>query len=157
MSDPRCKLRPFAVGDAARVGPWLDGPGVSLPPGDLAGRWAQRLIGDPRIAAFVAVCGGIPVGFGRLDIGPDRVAELTLAVDPALRRQGHGGRLLEMLLAEANRRSVRRLQAIVDLSNQPALSLFAAQGFEEAAVDGQAVCFVRRLHEAGKQALELDC
>ncbi len=156
MSDPLCRLRPFDVGDAALVGTWLDGPGVSLPPGDLADRWALRLVRDPRIAAFVAVCGGVAVGFGRLDIGPDRVAELTLAVDPAVRRQGHGLRLLGMLLEEGRRRSLRRLQAIVDLDNRPALALFAALGFEEAAVDGQAVCFVRQLHETGRQALEID-
>src|SRR5262245_50929894 len=76
------RLRPFGLLDAATVAAWLDGPGLGLPAGPVGSRWAERLIADARVRAWVAVVGHEPVAFVRLDVGPDRVAELTLAVAP---------------------------------------------------------------------------
>ena len=106
--------------------------------------------------AWIASRGAEPVGFLRLDVGPDRVAELTIAVAPMRRRQGVGTRLLQLVLNQAQQLRVRRLQAIVDPANSAALSFFAENGFEEADGDGAAHTFVRWLHDADREALELE-
>ena len=156
MPSPVTKLRPFGVADATLVASWLDGPGLALPPGNAAARWAERLVADPRVRAWVAARGAEPVGFLRLDVGPDRVAELTIAVAPVRRRQGVGTRLLQLVLNQAQQLRVRRLQAIVDPANTAALSFFAENGFEEADGDGAVHTFVRWLHDADREALELE-
>lgn len=149
-------LRPFTVADAAVVGPWLDGRGVSLPPGGVATRWAERLCVDPRARAWMAVQRSVPVAFVRLDIGPDRVAELTIAVAAGHRRGGLGSRALALVLDEARRLQVRRLQAIVDTGNAAAAAFFAKAGFEEAAVGVAAWTFVRYLHDGEAPVLEIE-
>jgi ribosomal protein S18 acetylase RimI-like enzyme len=150
------RLRPFGVADATLVASWLDSPGIGLPPGNAATRWAERLVADPRVRAWVAVRGTEPVGFVRLDVGPDRVAELTIAVSPVRRRQGIGTHLLQLLRHQAQQIRVRRLQAVVDPGNAAALSFFAESGFEEADDSGRTRTFVRWLHEADREVLELE-
>lgn len=156
MPTSALQLRPFAVADAGLVGPWLDGKGVSLPPGGVATRWAERLCADPRAQAWMVVAGSKPVGFVRLDIGPDRVAELTIAVAADQRRRGLGSRALALVQAEARRQSVRRLQAIVDVDNAAAVAFFVKAGFEEATAQGSAWTFVRYLHDAEARVLEIE-
>lgn len=156
MPTSTLSLRPFTVADALVVGPWLDGKGVSLPPGGVATRWAERLCADPRVRAWMAVQQGTPVAFVRLDIGPDRVAELTIAVAAGHRRAGLGSRALALVLDEARRLQIRRLQAIVDVGNAAAVAFFAKAGFEEAAVGAAAWTFVRYLHDAAAPALEIE-
>ncbi len=158
---PSLRLRPFAPADAAVVGPWLDGPGVSLPPGGAAHRWAERMCADPRVRAFVArsegkaAPDGEVVGFARLDLGPDRVAELTIAVATGGRRRGVGSQLLQLVLAEAEKLHVRRVQALVDPQNEPAMQFFAQAGFEATATVPGKVTFVRWLHGADPRELEV--
>ena len=91
MSHPTSplELRPFESADAEQVAPWLDGPGLSVPPGQA---WVDRLVADRRIVALVAHRGGDNVGLVRLDCAPDGVAELTIVVDAGRRRQRIGAR-----------------------------------------------------------------
>lgn len=124
-------LRPFQLADAPRIGPWFRSPGLSLPPGAAGRDWAARMLAEPRICAFVAVSGGRLVGFARLDIAPDRLAELTLVVAPGCRRTGFGRAILELVVAEAHARAVRKLCAAVDPANSIALKFFSENGFEE--------------------------
>jgi L-amino acid N-acyltransferase YncA len=152
---PLLRLRPFAPDDAAVVGPWLDGPGVSLPPGGAAHRWAERMCADPRVRAFVVQSDGEVAGFARLDLGPDRVAELTIAVATGGRRRGVGSQLLQLVLVEAERIHVRRVQALVDPQNEPAMQFFDAAGFEATATVPGKVTFVRWLHGADPRELEV--
>lgn len=152
---PPLRLRPFVPGDGAAVGPWLDGPGVSLPPGSAAHRWAERLLGDPRVFAFTAESQDGPVGFARLDLGPDRVAELTIAVARAERQRGVGGQLLQLVLAEAKALRIRRVQALVDPQNVAAMQFFARAGFDETETVPGKVTFVRWLHDEDPRELEI--
>lgn len=149
------RLRPFVPADGAAVGPWLDGPGVSLPPGSAAHRWAERLLGDPRVLALVAESQGAAVGFARLDLGPDRVAELTIAVARSERQRGIGAQLLELVLAEAARLRIRRVQALVDPQNGPAMQFFSRAGFDESSTVPGKVTFVRWLHGEDPRELEV--
>ncbi|MBP0496426.1 GNAT family N-acetyltransferase [Pararoseomonas indoligenes] len=56
---------------------------------------------------------------------------LTLAVHPAARRQGLGGRLLEAAVAEAARRGATALFLEVSEANAPARALYARAGAAE--------------------------
>jgi len=150
------RLRPFGLLDATTVASWLDGPGLGVPAGPVGSRWAERLIADARVCAWVAVAGNEPVAFVRLDVGPDRVAELTLAVAPRRRRTGIGTTVLGMALHQANALRVRRVHAIVDAANGPALAFFAECGFEEDGVPGAARRFVRWIHDGDREALEIE-
>jgi GNAT superfamily N-acetyltransferase len=126
------QLRPFAVGDAPRLAKWLALAGLAVPAGTPAEVWVKRIQGNDRILCLSAVdVRDRLIGFLRLDIGPDRVAELTLIVAPEHRRRGLGRRLLEAVLVEARRRGLRRLTAAVSDHNDGALQFFLDGGFEE--------------------------
>jgi L-amino acid N-acyltransferase YncA len=157
MPTTSIRLRPFGAGDAPLVVAWLDGPGLALPPGNAAVRWAERVVTDPNVHAWVASRGGEPTGFVRLDVGPDRIAELTIAIAPPLRRHGAGTRVLKLVLEQAQRLRVRRVQAIVDPANSAALSFFGENGFEEVeSPNATARTFVRWIHEANRRVLEIE-
>lgn len=156
MPPAKVQLRPFTLADAPVVAGWLDGPGISAPSGSLAGRWATLLEKGGRARAFVATRRGVPVGFARLDVGPDRVAELTVAVARPSRRTGVGAELLSLVMAEAKSLRILRLQAVVDVANAPATAFFAKAGFEERSTIPGSVTFVRWLHDAEAPALDLE-
>ena len=119
MTRIRLSLRPFELGDAAMVVPWLDAPGIGLPPGTARAQWAERLMVDPRVRAWIAEATTAPtadgaeapaepVGFVRLDIGPDRIAELTVAVAQAWRRRGVGSHMLSLVRQACRQHRFRR-------------------------------------------------
>ena len=131
-------LRPFALSDATTVERWLCGYGLSLPGGQLRREWPQRLLADPRITAQIATVSGRDVGFLRLDTWPDHVAEVTLVVEPACRRQGLGTAMFAGVLRLARSIRIHRLVVSIDLRNQQALDFFAEQGFvDEGLVSGR--------------------
>ena len=72
-----------------------------------------------------------PSGFliGRVVAGEAEL--ITLAVDPAARRQGIGGRLVAQFLAEAAQRGAESAFLEVAADNLPAQSLYAGKGFEQ--------------------------
>lgn len=150
------QLRPFGLADADAVEPWLSGPGLSLPGGNLRREWPQRLLADQRIVASIGIVAGggagggpggdLRVGLVRLDCGPDLVAEVTLVVAPGCRRHGVGSAMFGAALRQARRLGLRRLVVNVDLMNGPALAFFAAQGFEQEGLAGNRVRMSRIVH-----------
>ncbi|MGQ0567400.1 MAG: GNAT family N-acetyltransferase [Gemmobacter sp.] len=91
-----------------------------------------------------------PMGFllGRVVAGEAEV--LTLAVEPAARRQGHGTALLARFLALAVARGA--VQAFLDVAadNAPALALYARAGF---AVAGRRRGYFARPHGPAADAI----
>jgi RimJ/RimL family protein N-acetyltransferase len=124
-------IRPIEERDLALLEPWLLASGLGVPE-ELRGRdWRARLLRDPRIRCRIGCgSGGLPVGFYRLDLAPDRTGEITLVVARAHRRRGHGTELLDAALAEARRLGLRRLVAMVEEDNPVARNFFLAAGFE---------------------------
>ncbi len=72
-----------------------------------------------------------PAGFLLGRVIADEAELLTLAVDPAARRQGNGRRLVAAFLAEARRRGATTVFLEVARSNPEARALYAAAGFAE--------------------------
>lgn len=100
---------------------------------------------------------GLPGAFGLIDprgamvlarVAADEAEILTLAVAPALRRQGIGRALLEAAAAEAARRGALALFLEVAAANTSARALYAAAGFTQ-------VGLRRRYYPGGIDALVL--
>lgn len=125
------EFRPFDPVDRDAVARWLGRSGMAGARVD-ARSWT-RLVADSRIVARVAVRGPRTVGFVRLDLAPDRAAEITVLVAPDMRRRGVGRRLVEHAVAESKQFAVRRIIAMVDPDNRRAAAFFGALGFESAA------------------------
>jgi ribosomal protein S18 acetylase RimI-like enzyme len=97
----------------------------------------QRLLEEDAFACLAEV-DGAPVGYAfvRLHAGPDdtfplgeRYAEvLTLAVNAAHRGQGLGGRLLDAVDAELDRRGVESVAIAVMMGNDDALRFYERRG-----------------------------
>jgi GNAT superfamily N-acetyltransferase len=144
------QLRPFELADAEFVGPWLCGPGLSLPRGTSA--WPERLLRDARIVALVAHANGQPTGLVRLDCGPDGIAEITLVVAPEHRRGGRGRAMFSQALVRARAVGMRRLVAYIDLANEAAMNFFSEVGFESHGVTGSRIRMDRIVHAGGSAA-----
>ena len=107
--------------------------------------WAGWRVAFPidagRLAEAIAFSGGnsycllheeAVVAFGQIIGKADRAHLARLIVDPAVRRRGHGRRLVEGLLDEVRQRPFDRASLNVDASNVPAVSLYLSLGFHEA-------------------------
>lgn len=90
-------------------------------------------------ANVIALQLGAPGGFGFLDsrggmiLGravADEAEVLTLAVEPELRRMGIGAGLLRAALAKAATMGAQRMFLEVAVTNDPAIRLYRAVGFE---------------------------
>lgn len=76
----------------------------------------------------VILCGG-DHAFALGRAAADEAELLTLATDPAHRRQGHGRGALKAFEAEAARRGAGRAFLEVARSNAPAIALYQAESF----------------------------
>lgn len=149
---PGLEFRPFVEADAEVLGGWLEAAGLGVPAGLGTGAWGRRVVADPRIVCRAALLEQRVVGFFRLDVAPDRTAEVTLITAPDERRRGLGRGLLEGALASARRRGLRGLIAVVQDSNHAALGFFAQVGFETSGVVMPGfVHLVRMVHRADRQ------
>lgn len=128
---PELQFRPVAAADLAVLAPWLEAVGLGVPAAVRDASWAARVSSDPRILCLTARdAGEAIVGFVRLDLAPDRTAEVTVLVAPEARRRGVGSALLERALTEARRKALRQLVALIQLDNEPAQGFFDQAGFE---------------------------
>jgi len=81
------------------------------------------------IALQVRGADGASAGFILGRVAADEAEILTLAVDPAYRRQQLGRQLVTQLIQQAQARGAARLFLEVADNNQPAQALYAAAGF----------------------------
>ena len=150
-SPQRLQFRPFRETDSALLGAWLTACGLGVPPGVADHTWARRIIRDPNIVCWAATQSGRAVGFVRLDMGPDRSAELTLIVHPERRRAGLGMALLDQALRRARAHGLCRLLAVVESANEATESFFLQAGFETAGADNSCLRLSRLVHRADEQ------
>lgn len=76
-----------------------------------------------------AACGLLGYGILLFRSGSDRARLYSLCVDPAVKGQQLGARLLVQLIDQARSRGCRWLSLEVRADNQPALSLYERHGF----------------------------
>ena len=145
-------FRAFELHDVEILGPWLRAAELGVPNRVLAADWGRRVVGDPRIVMRVAEEAGGAVAFFRLDLAPDRSAEITIFIDPQRRRAGVGSRVLEEALRETRRLGVRRLLAVIERRNRVAREFFFAAGFEPRESRETGFDHLERIvHSAGQQ------
>lgn len=145
-------LRDFVADDLPLLRAWLQTAGLGVPDRIDPRALGARLLGDTRILMRTAEVDRATVGFVRLDLAPDRSAELTILVDPRRRRRGLGRQMLLAALEAARTRGLNRLIAVVADANDVARNFFFEQGFErsEAAVPGFDH-LVRYVHRSDRQ------
>lgn len=144
------RFRPFVETDLGVLRPWLEATGLGLPSALGQPGLGRRIITDPRILCRAAVDrDGDVVGFLRLDVGPDRIADLTLLVAPRRRRRGIGAAMLDEALRVARGANIRRLLAVIQDSNDEAVSFFREKGFHGSGVYMQGFVHLARIvHQA---------
>ena len=70
-------------------------------------------------------------GFALSRQGADEAELLSIAIDPAQRRAGFGGKLMRAHLAQAERRGVRAMFLEVEEANAAAVALYKRLGFAQ--------------------------
>lgn len=71
------------------------------------------------------------VGYGVVMLAPDDADLLNISVLAEFQRQGHGAALLQQMIERARAKQATRMLLEVRATNQPALALYAQQGFAE--------------------------
>ena len=109
--------------------------------------WSAGEIADLLASPQVFACAE-SAGFAMGRAAADEAELLTLAVDPARRRQGIGARLVESFAAAARARGAQRAYLEVAADNTAAIALYLQAGF--------AVCGRRRgyYHPAGAKPVD---
>ncbi|MGJ0202895.1 ribosomal protein S18-alanine N-acetyltransferase [Leucobacter sp. gxy201] len=98
------------------------------------GALRSELTGDfRRYIVLVDEAGAVQGYAGLLAVGDDGDIQ-TIALAPAVRGAGHGRRLMDELLDEADRRGTRQVFLEVRADNPPARGLYASLGFAEIGV-----------------------
>lgn len=92
----------------------------------------RSLLRTPGTFALIAEVGGGPGGFVLARVAADEAEILVVAVRPALRRSGIGGRLLDAALVRARAAGAVRMFLEVAVDNRAALALYGSRGFTEA-------------------------
>jgi len=75
--------------------------------------------------------GGVMLGYAVMMWAVDEAELLDIAIDRAHQRQGIGRKLLEAMLSLARHENMRRMVLEVRASNQAAIALYRASGFEQ--------------------------
>ena len=88
-----------------------------------------RAIGDRSSNVVLAAAGGGVIGFGIMYYGDERAHLSLLAVQPAHRQQGWGGRLLAWLLEPAHALDLPRVQVEARSDNPRAIAFYERHGF----------------------------
>ncbi len=108
---------------------------ASLHSASFARGWTEvelsRLITDPNVEANALVSQHTLAAFILSRIAADEAEVLTIAVDPAWRKQGLGRQLLANHLARLAGRRVMALFLEVEDENKAARTLYARSGFEQ--------------------------
>jgi ribosomal-protein-alanine N-acetyltransferase len=104
----------------------------------LGGLWSQTQwdseLSDPRRPTVGLVQGGILIALACGWLVVDELHITAVAVDPARRRQGLGGRILRALLQEGMAQGAAHATLEVAEGNQAARGLYEACGFQTAGV-----------------------
>jgi len=92
--------------------------------------WSELAAGDSRWYVVAETSDGHLAGYAGLLVTGSEADVQTIGVAPSVQRRGVGTVLLRALTAEAVRRGATSLMLEVRADNEPALRLYAREGFE---------------------------
>ena len=92
--------------------------------------WFQSKQADPRTSIYVGMCSGAAFGMIRLEFNPKNTAAVHLCVKSSARGRGLGAVLLKAGCQAAERRGVRRIEALVLEANGASLRVFEKNFFK---------------------------
>ena len=98
--------------------------------------WTRENFRDALVASYSATVGEIGeaiIAYGVMMLAPGEAQLLNLTVARLLRRRGIGRALLRRFLSDAVRLGAEQCFLEVRMSNQGAIALYAAEGFEPVA------------------------
>jgi RimJ/RimL family protein N-acetyltransferase len=84
---------------------------------------------DPTRRMWIASEGDKPIGMFDVELNEDHSAWIALAVEPKLRGQGYGRKILQVALSHTDLSSVTQFKATVEPDNNAAKALFKGEGF----------------------------
>ncbi len=96
--------------------------------------WSESIFRDCLLAGYKTVVlevDGLLSGYGIMSIAAAEAHILNLCVHPSCQRRGYGRSLLTVLLRDAREAEVDKVFLEVRPSNQAALALYAAAGFQQ--------------------------
>ena len=77
---------------------------------------------------------GKTIGYLIAKLALDTADILNIGIEPDFKRQGHGTALLNHLIEELKKRSIREILLEVRAANKPAIQFYKKQGFKEISV-----------------------
>jgi ribosomal-protein-alanine N-acetyltransferase len=96
--------------------------------------WSEGIFRDCLLAGYQAIVldvDGVLSGYAIMSIAAAEAHILNLCLHPRTQRRGYGRWLLHVLLDNARDSAVDRVFLEVRPSNQPALALYAQEGFQQ--------------------------
>jgi RimJ/RimL family protein N-acetyltransferase len=100
----------------------------SSPPSD---NWLKYVQNEPGVYAWMVYDDSIPIGQLQVDIHENGVGYIAFAVNPALRRQGYGKRMLIEFLARPEIAQVNKLIGEVESGNIASIACLRSVGFTQ--------------------------
>lgn len=91
--------------------------------------WFDYIRGQPDVYGLVVREDGDPVGQLQLDIHPERTGYIGFYVNPELRGQGYGRRILRAFLARPEAAGLRQIIATVEMDNLASQRCLLASNF----------------------------
>jgi RimJ/RimL family protein N-acetyltransferase len=92
-------------------------------------RWYRYVRMVPDYFAWMAYHSGIPVGMINAEMYPDQTASIGLLVNPQLRSQGYGKRILMTALTYPEFARLQLVEADIEIDNVASLRCFRSVGF----------------------------
>jgi dTDP-4-amino-4,6-dideoxygalactose transaminase/RimJ/RimL family protein N-acetyltransferase len=135
-------LRSATIDDADMLLEWANDPTVraasfSSAPIDRTRHvaWLEARLANDGTAFYVAEVDGRPIGYSRIDRVANRVGEITVSVDAAVRGLGHGRRVIALAAQRAaGVLALERVRARVKAENRASVKAFEAAGFAMSSV-----------------------
>ncbi|MBE6032909.1 MAG: ribosomal-protein-alanine N-acetyltransferase [Clostridiales bacterium] len=98
------------------------------------GDFRKELENEEKFLYVVAELNGKVIGFAGLWIILEEGDFTNVAIHPDHRGKGYGGTMLDLLLAEGEKRGVKAFTLEVRAGNERARSMYTARGFKEAGI-----------------------
>lgn len=95
---------------------------------------ALRLLLGEQGEGAVCLCNGRAVAYGGMILAPDEAQITNIATHPAHRRRGYANAVVRALIESARQRGLLQIVLEVRASNQGAVALYGALGFEACGV-----------------------